>query len=173
MTSSTSSSVEETRLPERLVVPGPRVLPRQFDVAGEGRETVAEARVDAAFGRVEHRDRLSTLVRVGELPPHQRGQGAAAPVRRQDAHGHHACGRSLGAPGDGRVEEVRASPADDRAAVDSGEHPLGRQDRPQALGLLGLGPVAEVVPDPGERSCDLVRRAGLDLYHYAIRSSGA
>ena len=164
--------IEQPRLPERLVVPGPRVLLRQLDVAGQRGEAVPEAAVDASLGGVQRRDRLAALVGVRELAPHDRRQHAAAAVRRQHADGHHARGRDLRASGHSRFEAVGARAADDLAAVEPGKHALRGQDRREPLELLGLGPAAEVVPDRRQRGADLLRRGLPDLDH-AIRSSGA
>ena len=149
-------------------MPGPRVLLRQLDVAGQRREAVPEAAVDASLGGVQRRDRLAALVGVLELAPHDRRQHAAAAVRRQHADGHHAGSRDLRAAGHRRVEAVSARAADDLAAVEPGKHALRGQDRREPLELLGLGPAAEVVPDRRQRGADLLRRGLPDLDH-AIR----
>jgi hypothetical protein len=102
-------------------------------------------------------------VGVGELAPHERGERAPAAVRREHAHGHHACGRHLCAAWNGHVEEVRARAADDLVPVQSRKHALRGQDRPEPLDLLCLRAAAEVVPDRRERLRDLVGRGRADL----------
>ncbi len=152
----------------------PRLLLRQVDVGGERGQAVAEPSVDPAFRGVERRDRLSALVGIRQLRPHQLCESAAAAVSREDADAHDARGRDLPRPGNGGLEQVCAGPADDLTVFEGRMDPFRRDDRPKAIDVLVGGGVAEVVPDSVERTPHLVRGAHPHLdRHQAIRSSGA
>ena len=159
------------QLERRVVL---RVLAGERDVARVGRAAVAEAAVDALLRGPERGDRLAALVRVVEVPAHQRAQHAASPVRRRDAHDRRPAALDRTAR-HGQAERHRPRAPDHRVAVPRAEHAIERGDAREPPGPR-LGAVrAEVLPDLHERALELgFVGDGTDLEAHPLTfSSGA
>ena len=117
--------------------------PFEVDLAEERREAVAEAAVDAALGRVQHRDRLAARMDVVQLCPHERGVDAAPPVRRLDADGGDAGPRHLRAAGNREAVAGRRRSPDDPAVVERRVPSVQLEDESFAGHVLGGDVAAE------------------------------
>ncbi len=94
-------------------------------------------------------------------------------MRGQDADDRDPAAAKLPA-GDRQLEREGAGAADDLLAVERGVHPLERQIRAEALGLLEGRPAAEIVADRADRIPKLFDRGDLtDVHRQAIFSNGA
>ncbi len=121
---------------------------------GRRRDPVAEAAVDDGLGSPEGRERLSALVQVVELPPHELGQHAATPVARHDPDECDA-GARRGAAGDRHLEGDRRGEADRDGVVERAEGAVGRQLRPEQLEVV----VAKLLCEGDARSGAATREA--------------
>ena len=144
-----------------------------LDVPAERREPVAEARVDAGLRGPEDGERLTALVHAVELGSHELPQHPSPAMRGEDADNGHA--RNWQSAARNRQVELECTgAANDRVAVDGGEHAPVRQHPCDALHVLGRRRPrgAEVVGDRRERAQDLVALGDADLHGHTF-SSGA
>ena len=139
----------------------------EVDLAEEGRESVAEAAVDAALGRVQHRDRLAARVDVVQLRAHERRVDPAAPMRRLHADGGHARPRHLGAARHREaVARGRRSP-DDPAVVERRVPPVQLEHQSFADHVLGGDGAAERQLERTQTLLELVVGDRADLHVHA------
>jgi hypothetical protein len=83
------------------------------------------------------------LADVGELPPHHRGENAAAAVGRQDGDPGYPGRRQGSAARDRELEAVDARGADDRSVLERGQAALELEILPATLDVLVAGVAAE------------------------------
>src|SRR2546428_7837894 len=104
----------------------------------EGGHPVPETGIDEGFGRVQDGHRVTTLVRIAELSPHQLAEDAAAAVGGQDPDQRHPGGRDLSA-GDGQPERDVGGGSDDGGPVQGAERPVQVEQVPPVSDTIGAG----------------------------------
>jgi hypothetical protein len=108
-------------------------------------------------------------VDVAQLGVHHRAEDAAAPMRRLDADGGDSSARQRAA-GNRELEWEGTGAADDLAVLESGVHPLVRQDLDEALEKLLARRRVEVLAYRADGTAVLVLvGAGADLEHPALQ----